>query len=384
MKQTIDLKIAAIWRLFQNLGLEMALCAGILVHLIIAAGCSQGLNELHRELEDAENAGWVTIHFNDDEGNRTFSPKPRIFTHYVLEFTGEGRGVLPKEELAAGENRQFTLEAGVWTIRAVGFMDSENGDPSFAAAEGSVQVTVKSGEQADAVIVLDNIVGMSSEEGFLNYAVDFPGDLAGEASLSLSRCEDDGRFSPYMSIDLLEEGAAENTISLQSGYYRMDLKVRAVYSWARRNEVVHIYPRLETAVSYLIEEDDFPRILEFSNVTDMKEYLDNLPLNTQENPYPVKLRNVDLSSGENTGNTLRTLYAALSRFVTLDLKDSAGDHFPSVSFTGSTAKKENIISIVLPDSITAIDASGFFQFNNLVSAELPKVTRLYKGAFKEC
>jgi hypothetical protein len=91
---------------------------------------------------------------------------------------------------------------------------------------------------------------------------------------------------------------------------------------------------------------------------------------------------IDLSSVEKTGETLRTLCAALSRFVTLDLSECRGEQISFMSLSIAPNKK-NIISMILPETVTAIRSNAFSGYEALVSIELPGVTLLEQGAFKQ-
>ncbi|MDR1947811.1 MAG: leucine-rich repeat domain-containing protein [Spirochaetaceae bacterium] len=316
-------------------------------------------------------------------GARTIFPELGTYTHYTLDFTHADGEIAPEMTIAEGEQVSVALKAGIWTLRATGFVDPQNGEAPFAAAWGAVSVEVEPGESIGADIVLDRIAADDPGEGFFSYGFEFPRDLVDSATLTLSVPGDDGAFNPYMTIDLRGEGKSEALLPLPPGYYRMEFEILSSYTRFAETELVHIYPRLETRnPRYRFTEADFPPYWEFADTEALKNHLAGLAENTQADPYPVKLYGIDLSSVEKTGNTLRTLCAALSRFVSLDLRDCRGDFIPSMSLTIAPNKRK-VVSLILPETVTLIENNAFSGYSALVSIEMPGVTRIGKGAFKQ-
>jgi hypothetical protein len=125
---------------------------------------------------------------------------------------------------------------------------------------------------------------------------------------------------------------------------------------------------------------------EVNSVESLAETLAALPPNAQENPYLINMNGVNLSGTGKTGNTLRILYDTLDaaeRYVALDLSGSEGNTFANITL--ATAKgKRYIASIILPLSITVIDTNAFVGCAALVSAEMPGVLTIRRGAFDGC
>ncbi|MDR2794053.1 MAG: leucine-rich repeat domain-containing protein [Treponema sp.] len=119
------------------------------------------------------------------------------------------------------------------------------------------------------------------------------------------------------------------------------------------------------------------------SVESLAEMLAALPPNTQEHPYRITMNGVDVSAVGKTGNTLRTLYDALNRYVALDLTGSGGDKFASISLE-TAGGKGYIVSIVLPPSVTEIATNAFQGCATLVSVEMPGVRTVRQGAFDGC
>jgi hypothetical protein len=119
-----------------------------------------------------------------------------------------------------------------------------------------------------------------------------------------------------------------------------------------------------------------------TGVAALQAYLEGQAENTAENPYPVKVGGINLAS---TGakDTLKGLYAALSRYVALDLSGSYGEKFANI--TPATApNKEKITAIILPSGLSSIEVNAFVGCSNLVSADLNGATTIVHGAFSGC
>jgi hypothetical protein len=121
---------------------------------------------------------------------------------------------------------------------------------------------------------------------------------------------------------------------------------------------------------------------EVTGAAALQQYLDGQGENTAENPYRVKVGGVNLA-GTGSGNNLKGLYAALSRYVALDLSGSYGEKFANM--TAKTApNKVKITEIILPNGLTSIDVNAFSGCAELVSADLGGVTTIPQGAFSGC
>jgi hypothetical protein len=315
------------------------------------------------------------------KGERTLLPGFQPYAYYTLNVTRTDGPAIPETRLEAGEEAEFVLEAGIWTVSAAGFIDPQNGASPFAAVRGAVLVEVLAGQSVSADLVLNRI--MPDGEGYFSYAVDFPKERVDSAVLTLSALGEDGAFEPFMAIDLREEGKNEASVPLPPGYYRMTLELLGPYARLAETEVVHIYRYLETkSPRYTFTEADFPPYWEFSGTESLKKHLAALDENTPDKPYSIKMIGIDLSSIEKTGETLRTLCAALNRFVALDLSECRGDHIPSMSLTVAP-NKTKIVSLVLPAAVTVITAGALSGYSALVSLEAPGVTRLEERAFRQ-
>jgi hypothetical protein len=150
-----------------------------------------------------------------------------------------------------------------------------------------------------------------------------------------------------------------------------------------QTEILHIKSGTTESQQAAISGTGFPEPQGFSSTEALKEYLDKQPENTINNPYPIKFTGADISSRESKGETLNTLYKALNRYVTLDLRGCTG----TALFAASTARlpnRANIVSLVLPDSVTEINANGFSGYTSLKSVVMPKVKTLNTSIFRDC
>jgi hypothetical protein len=192
---------------------------------------------------------------------------------------------------------------------------------------------------------------------------------------------DEGSFVPYRYFDLTVPGAKEQKISLPPGTYRVESRFLSHNVTAESVEIVHIFPGLETGSSRVtIAGNIFPNAAEFSSVAELKTYLDTHPENTADTPYPLRIAGVDLSSKEKTGETMKTLYDTLSRYVSLDLRECTGTELISAS---AYAGRKKIVSMILPDSIAGVAANGFAGYDALKSVVLPKVITIDYAAFHD-
>jgi hypothetical protein len=182
-------------------------------------------------------------------------------------------------------------------------------------------------------------------------------------------CRLDGKpVAPETSEDNMEAAFFINTSELHSGRHFLSF-----------SGVKNDTPHGREIVLYV----DPPAIIEADSVESLAETLAALPPNTQEHPYRVTMNGVNLSGTGKTGNTLRTLYDALTRYVALDLSGCGGTKVANIA-PGPAGGKQYIVSLVLPSSITSIDTNAFMGCAALVSADMPGVLTVERGAFDGC
>lgn len=122
---------------------------------------------------------------------------------------------------------------------------------------------------------------------------------------------------------------------------------------------------------------------ELTGASGLVAYLGELPENTETTPYHIRLTGIDLADSGKTGNTLRSLYDALSRYAILDLSTCTGESIPNI--TAKTApNKANTVGLILPAGVTTIGINAFSDCSALVSVAMPGVTEIKHGAFSGC
>jgi hypothetical protein len=273
------------------------------------------------ENEDAEipASGDLAIRIGEMAKSEGTYPDLGGVTRYLLDFFAEDGRTAESLYIEPGKELTVTLDTGEWEIRSYGVMERGTGQPPLAVISGATRVTVYENETETVLIVPDRPAAGSGEQGFLSWNIDYPGEMIWGAVLTVSLKIDGDSFVPYRYFDLTAPGAKEQKISLPAGTYRVETRFLFHNVNAGSAEVVHIFPGLETGSSRVtIAGNIFPEVMEFSSVADLETYLEGLPENTPDAPYPVKIAGVDLSKKEKPGETLKTLYEALSQYVTLD------------------------------------------------------------------
>jgi hypothetical protein len=125
-----------------------------------------------------------------------------------------------------------------------------------------------------------------------------------------------------------------------------------------------------------------PAIIHADSVAALAAALDALPANTAATAYAVKLSGIRINSNYTTGETQRTMYDALNRYVTLDLRDCIGSAFANCA--SSVSGKAYVVAVRLGQSVIAIAEHSFSGCASLVKAELPSVTTIGANALEKC
>jgi hypothetical protein len=260
--------------------------------------------------------------------------------------------------------------------------DEIGGNEEQESAEGG-DAAAKSGSSGGIRVRIGEIETGEIEkpEDISRYALDFfTEDGRTAESLSLNPKEEitvtlDAGEWEIRAYGVMERGSGQPPLAVISGTAHATVPENGTKS-------VLIVPGRPAAGSGYVEIDGivFPPAPKFSSTGELKAFLDAHPENTADTPYPLKIAGVDLSSKEGTGETLKTLYNALSRYVTLDLRECTGTELISAS---AYAGRKKIVSMILPDSITGVAANGFAGYEALESVVLPKVIKIDYAAFHE-
>jgi hypothetical protein len=352
---------------------------GAAVCMLFALGCSDPVNQQGHEPTPPDlKSGWgqVVIRVAQRNTERALYPDAALFSGYRLSFFRADESA-PDITIANGKSAQVNLKAGTWTVVATAYAPSGQGE--IPSARGSAEITVVEKEKISAEITLDKAVLEGGGVGTLNYFVEFPADKASSASLLLFTMKEGGDPEFYRNVNLLEE---KRILSLPAGYYLMAVQISLAGGPKQWEEIVHIYPGMETKTPvYRYEGEEVPETPEFDNVAALASYLDGKPENTEQNPYVVKVGGVNLENTTSSGkNNLRALYKALSRYVALDLSASTGTEVSNAEVDG----KAKIVSLILPETVTTINLKAFSGCASLVLAVLPGVTTIHHEAFNNC
>jgi hypothetical protein len=134
----------------------------------------------------------------------------------------------------------------------------------------------------------------------------------------------------------------------------------------------------------------------FESLAGMRAFLGSAPLNSVNTPYPVALSGVDVSgfAGGGTGlsayDRLYRLFAAFQgRYVALDLSACTGTEITCGGGTqlniDARPDKDKLVSLILPDSLTAIGNYAFARSSSLKSVTMNDGLEIIKAdSFIEC
>jgi hypothetical protein len=367
---------------------------------IILAGCANPFDNSLPASVSGDGLGRALISFGN--GGRTLLPYAADF-YYVLDFTpGAGTdGEAFTERLSRSISKSVELAAGGWTLDLKGYIDADHAEanPDEPGLTGSAGFTVTSGQQIAVTVTL--IAFQTYEgEGKFGYTISFPSNVTG-AELSLLNILDQG-ISDLGPINLLEgasgSGDVKTTTGLEtevpSGFYRMVLDLSAnidgVPARALKTRVVRINDSLLTKAEEVLGADDFYTGALFDDLDALKGYLDALDPNDKDTPYQVGLSAaIDLSSValRNGRDNLGNLYAALTRFVELDLSACTGSSVGPAGSGNASGRTNapNLVTVILPPHITSISSSVFEECSNLRSINLPAGLSTIEGyAFYGC
>jgi hypothetical protein len=370
-----------------------ALCAVVLG----LVGCDNG-----SDAQPVIGKGTVRVVMEDGQAEqtdaRTAVPASPGFA-YTLTFTAGGK--TPVNVTLDGNAGEVELEAGTWTLTAIGSKDGTN-----IAEGGPVTVSVPSGGEAVSVSVLVRPV-LNGADGTFRYNIGAAENLTiVSARLTALNIGEFGELTTNLSV-----AGGLQTESLMPGYYWLEVTVRRGSQTLVRREAVHIYSGATTVKSYNLTEEDFYGI----RLEAVAAYLTSAVYE----PVPLAV-SADLGNGG-----WETLLSAINRsgkYVALDISACAMD---GTEFDPGTdnAGVDKVFELVLPDAARSIKAgtstsnptfkaftslgsiSGagvetvgnftFYACNSLKSVSLPLVRTIpagsyssyydtYYGVFEDC
>ncbi|GHU39933.1 hypothetical protein FACS1894190_06130 [Spirochaetia bacterium] len=241
--------------------ISLVLLAGILAF----AGCVDPINP---EPEDYKNNaagyGLLTITLgntdtaNDGDAGRSLSlfPASTGFKSYTISFSHESKSHAPVT-FAPGDTIAVALDtdAAPWTVIVTAYTGT--GGSGTAAAIGTAEVTMD-GSAKTANIILAPVLG----EGIFMYTIQFPTTVS-SAVLTITK-SDGGAVTGgtiTASSGQISAGALDGALSLDAGYYLMNINLVKNTLGAGKTEVVHIYPGLITYAYYTFTDADLLPVL---------------------------------------------------------------------------------------------------------------------------
>jgi hypothetical protein len=370
--------------------------SGGLLGLLILAGCSNALLQAPRtdgaspEAVSPAGTGRLTISLTGtgtSGGERTLFPSaPVSFSKYELAFTPRsGQAGVSPVTFTGDDSYTLSLPTGEWTIEARAYVQIQGvtgiANGNYVAARGSKAVTVGS---EPGNISIDLRGGIDGGKGVFSYDTPIASDLDSATLEILDLVEG----TPVQNVNL--KTAASGSIALDSGYYLLKIsRVKGAVSTVG-TEVIHIYDGLTTKAAG--PDYDFSG-QGMAKAQEKFTWLANQLQNTAENPYPLALEGLDLRKDLwKADDPLGLLYEGLNgKFVDLDLSACRGDYIPSAvnnssSYTAQNRpNRDNIVSLILPDTLTDIGDFAFGWCESLVDIDWPDaLTTIITSSFRNC
>jgi uncharacterized protein YjdB len=218
----------------------------ILLGVMVFTGC-----EIPLSPDAGSNTGLVTVSFAEGPARTVFPVKQ--FDHYQFFCAREPDGEEAEIAPNAGTTNDFSLAAGNWRLRVEAYASPDDTAP---AAEGTAAVTVTGGQQNSVTVKLSPVV--SAGTGIFKYDITFTGLTGGEQpqalELLLQKITDEEAPAPVEPVLL---SANSGTLSVDSGYYRLNARFALGIDEAGITEVIHIYRNLTTEYNKAFDRADF-------------------------------------------------------------------------------------------------------------------------------
>jgi hypothetical protein len=209
--------------------------------LCVALGGCQNLLDPPEQAAVPQGRGRVAVNIGVSAASgsaRTLAPDPSAFAKYTLSFSGPA--VVDPVEATPGVAREVELPIGGWTITATGY--AGNGTE---VAEGSAELTVKSGDNDGVDIILSPLLGIAN--GTFAYAITRGNRKPSGREFVISTVE--GEI--VAEIELWDSPTSSTTswkTSLAPGEYLVRIRL-SYWSFVGLTEVLHIYSGLTTSLS---------------------------------------------------------------------------------------------------------------------------------------
>ena len=232
----------------------------LIVLCCLFSGCGNVFN-IPADGEEAVSAdggyGKVIIRFAGDAGRTALPAKDLL--EYVYTFTRydapDGVNEIESLVLEPGAGGVFTMEVGFWDVDVKAYA-GEIAEDKLAATGASEIFEVKTGPAELITITLEENIPDGAEDGTFSYTILFPADseLSALTLQKLTDLDDNVTLNPE-GIEF-GDGITE-TLDVPPGFYLLTVLAALDGKYAGTNEVIHIYPLLETVFEYEFAEDDF-------------------------------------------------------------------------------------------------------------------------------
>jgi uncharacterized repeat protein (TIGR02543 family) len=136
----------------------------------------------------------------------------------------------------------------------------------------------------------------------------------------------------------------------------------------------------------------------FTAIAALYQWLKSQPENTEETPYKIVLKSVNLDAGSNWTDLGVVIFEAKTKYIELDLSGCTGIDIPDgrteagnnngvfyVNYYGVFVNCDNLLVIKLPDSLKTIGKYAFTLSDNLTTVMLPaNLETIGTDAFFSC
>ncbi|MHC6204152.1 hypothetical protein ACYULU_13285 [Breznakiellaceae bacterium SP9] len=227
----------------------------LLAGIITLAGCDNLLvSKPGNSGGDAGGRGYglLTVTLGDHAA-RTLYPADTGFQSYIISFSHGSRSHAD-ETFAPGDTIAVALDtdAAPWTITVTAYTGA--GGSGTAAASGTASITMDGSAQT-ANITLAPIPGGGT--GTFSYSISFPATIS-SAALTITTAAGGAVTGGTITANFsqISAGTLNGTLSLDAGYYFMNLNLVKGTLGAGKTEVLHIYPGLTTEANYTFTDAD--------------------------------------------------------------------------------------------------------------------------------
>ena len=205
--------------------------------------------------------GKLYIRFEGDEGRTVFPAKD--FLEYVYTFNRydalDGENQIESLVLEPGAGGVFTVEVGFWAVDVKAYA-GEIEEERLAASGASGIIEIETGPTRQITITLEEIIPVDAEAGTFSYTITYPDDA--EISIfTLQKLPSFGVYDlPPLNPDELtpeQYGITETGVPVPAGFYLLTVRLTREGKHTGINEVIHIYPHLETKYSESFSVSDF-------------------------------------------------------------------------------------------------------------------------------